>query len=331
MRFKTTLMRYTITFCLLTIFLKAFTQNIPAIDSMISKGVMGCGIIKSAEPTNKPVIVIRCRATLQQGQEPLIIIDGILTEFKRLNDLDPNDIESVYILKDASATAIYGCRASNGVIIITTKNSNLREFIIKDFLDGSKIAGATVTFISQDEKKDTLMFVANDSGMVITDALKGGKNYEITVSSTGYRTFSMSDEEKKSQDVLLERDVKGCNEVMITSYVSGSRCGGCRLRGIRIYGQQERIESAAHANLYPNPVQKGSTVTIDLKTETNEDLQLKIFSLDGRLLLSQTKNSVKGNNRFTVQADNRWAPGTYLVHLSDAKGKIISKDKLVIQ
>ena len=71
---------------------------------------------------------IRGSASLNASNDPLIVIDGIPVEgngisgsANLLNTINPNDIENISVLKDASATALYGSRASNGVIIITTK------------------------------------------------------------------------------------------------------------------------------------------------------------------------------------------------------------------
>lgn len=73
-------------------------------------------------------IRIRGGASLNSSNDPLIVIDGVPVEgngiagsANLLNTINPNDIESMSVLKDASATALYGSRASNGVIIITTK------------------------------------------------------------------------------------------------------------------------------------------------------------------------------------------------------------------
>ncbi len=69
-------------------------------------------------PNASPNIVIRGSGTLSDGQ-PLFVIDGLITN--SMNTLNPADIESVSVLKDASASAIYGSRAANGVVIVTTK------------------------------------------------------------------------------------------------------------------------------------------------------------------------------------------------------------------
>ncbi len=66
-------------------------------------------------------IIIRGAGSLTQSTEPLYVVDGFPQESSGLNFVNPNDIESIDILKDASATAIYGARGSNGVVIITTK------------------------------------------------------------------------------------------------------------------------------------------------------------------------------------------------------------------
>ena len=69
-----------------------------------------------------PLITIRGRTSISGTSTPLIVLDGIIYR-GNLVDINPSDIESVDVLKDASATAIYGSQASNGVMIISTKMS----------------------------------------------------------------------------------------------------------------------------------------------------------------------------------------------------------------
>ena len=80
-------------------------------------------------------IVIRGLGSLSLTSSPLIVVDGVPLDNggvggtrNPLNLINPNDIESMVVLKDASATAIYGSRAANGVIMITTKKGKDREF-----------------------------------------------------------------------------------------------------------------------------------------------------------------------------------------------------------
>jgi TonB-linked SusC/RagA family outer membrane protein len=76
----------------------------------------------SAQPGSDPQIVIRGIGTLTAGRNPLIVVDGFpLSEGSSLNSINPQDIETIDILKDPSSAAIYGSRAANGVVLITTK------------------------------------------------------------------------------------------------------------------------------------------------------------------------------------------------------------------
>lgn len=72
-----------------------------------------------ARPGGFSNIVIRGQVSVSGSSSPLIIVDGLI--FENLNDIAPDDIASIEVLKDASATAIYGSRAANGVILVTTK------------------------------------------------------------------------------------------------------------------------------------------------------------------------------------------------------------------
>ncbi|MEL1254571.1 SusC/RagA family TonB-linked outer membrane protein [Flavobacterium sp. DGU38] len=79
----------------------------------------GVQVTSSDLPGSTPSVVIRGLGTALGGRSPLYIVDGMATE--NINNINTNDITSYDILKDASALAIYGTRAANGVIIITTK------------------------------------------------------------------------------------------------------------------------------------------------------------------------------------------------------------------
>ncbi|MFT2009782.1 TonB-dependent receptor [Pontibacter sp. 13R65] len=82
----------------------------------------------SGEPGAAQDIIIRGIGSLRSGTQPLYVVDGFLLDNSStgvptnpLNFINPNDIESIDVLKDASATAVYGSRAANGVVVITTK------------------------------------------------------------------------------------------------------------------------------------------------------------------------------------------------------------------
>lgn len=86
----------------------------------LSGAVSGLRVVQtSGNPGATPKIVLRGGTNLDGSGSPLVIIDGQIRG--GLNDINPEDIESMEVLKDAGATAIYGARASNGVILVTTK------------------------------------------------------------------------------------------------------------------------------------------------------------------------------------------------------------------
>lgn len=74
----------------------------------------------SGTPGSAPSILLRGGASINSPGSPLVVVDGII---RSISDISPNDIESIEVLKDAAATAIYGARANNGVILITTKQA----------------------------------------------------------------------------------------------------------------------------------------------------------------------------------------------------------------
>lgn len=103
-------------------------QQTSAQDALVGK-VAGVNVVAgSGAPGSGATIRIRSGASLSASNDPLIVIDGIPVDNSGIvgagnviGSINPNDIETFTVLKDASATAIYGSRASNGVIIITTK------------------------------------------------------------------------------------------------------------------------------------------------------------------------------------------------------------------
>ncbi|UJH66246.1 SusC/RagA family TonB-linked outer membrane protein [Allomuricauda sp. SCSIO 65647] len=113
-------------------------------------------------PDSEPNIRIRSGASLSANSSPLIVIDGIPIDSRNaagvsnpLNLINPNDIESFSVLKDASASAIYGSRASNGVIIITTKKGTSGEARF-NFSSNVSFAGVTdqIDLLNGDEYID---------------------------------------------------------------------------------------------------------------------------------------------------------------------------------
>jgi iron complex outermembrane receptor protein len=98
-------------------FNRGFNSNTEA---LLNGRVAGVVVTQGGRPGDGAAIRIRGGASLQASNDPLIVLDGLPID-GNLQTINPNDIESISILKDASATAIYGNRGSNGVVLVTTK------------------------------------------------------------------------------------------------------------------------------------------------------------------------------------------------------------------
>ncbi len=105
-------------------------ENTPtaAFDQALQGQVPGLTVLSSTgEPSSSATMVIRGTNSINSGTAPLYILDGAAISASEFNSINPSDIESISVLKDASSTSIYGARASNGVIVITTKRGRMAE------------------------------------------------------------------------------------------------------------------------------------------------------------------------------------------------------------
>ena len=93
-----------------------------AFDQALQGQVAGLTVLSSTgEPSASATMTIRGTNSINSGTAPLYILDGVAISASDFNTINPADIESMSVLKDASSTSIYGARAANGVIVITTK------------------------------------------------------------------------------------------------------------------------------------------------------------------------------------------------------------------
>lgn len=142
---------------------------------------IGSGLLGQA-----PRIRIRGTNSITSGANPLIVIDGVpmqdgnasaVAESNALGDINPNDIESYQVLKDGAATAIYGSRAANGVILITTKSGKSGKVNINyDFQAGVNSTAKRLEVLNADE----FIAISNEkfatSGLFTPQALPGPDN-----------------------------------------------------------------------------------------------------------------------------------------------------------
>lgn len=125
-------------------------NNVMSVDQMLQGKIPGMAVIStSGEPSSTPKIRIRGNATINGNKAPVWVVDGVIVESavpftasdlnsedaqyligNAIAGINPQDIETITVLKDASATAIYGVKAANGVIVVTTKRGRSGKAVV---------------------------------------------------------------------------------------------------------------------------------------------------------------------------------------------------------
>ncbi|KAF2515994.1 SusC/RagA family TonB-linked outer membrane protein [Flavobacterium foetidum] len=140
-------------------------------ESLIGGRIAGVNVVGGGAPGAKADIRIRGGSSLSASNDPLIILDGLPLSnavpsgaTSILSTIDPNDIESFTVLKDASAAAIYGSRAANGVIVITTKKGT-KGGVKVNFSSqvGINTVANTVDVLSADQFRNLVNTLGNDA------------------------------------------------------------------------------------------------------------------------------------------------------------------------
>ncbi|HKO64076.1 MAG TPA: TonB-dependent receptor [Candidatus Nitrosocosmicus sp.] len=167
--------------------------NIVTPENLLAGRVAGLSIVTGGDPGSGSTIRIRGGASLGASNDPLVVINGLPVDNNTiggsrsvLSSINPSDIESFSVLKDASATAIYGSRASNGVIIITLKKGTKTLSATVDTSMGVNTLAKTMDVFSANELRD-LISVKDPSllpllGTANTDWQK--EIYRTSISST---------------------------------------------------------------------------------------------------------------------------------------------------
>ena len=136
------------------------------ISSMLEGKVAGVQITTDGQPGADPSVRIRGLGTFGSSN-PLYVVDGVPVG-TTIRDFSPNDIETIQVLKDASAAAIYGSRAANGVIIITTKNGQKDQPLkvdYKGYFGIDKISSGVYDVMNADQYSQYLGLACENTGI----------------------------------------------------------------------------------------------------------------------------------------------------------------------
>ena len=258
-----------------------------SVDQALQGRIAGADIMTtSGEPGASTSIRIRGTRSIIASNEPLIVVDGVMDAVSDLGDLNSADIESISVLKDASSTAIYGSRGSNGVIIVTTKrgDSDKPRIVFKaeagvsqlpkklDVMKGYEYAqyrndiayfttGNTDAVegapLSKYPYKDPLSYGDGTDWLGSITRTAVYQNYNLSVSggnkkSSYYMSFGYNDTEGKgmiSKYPRLVRDAEGSSIYTYTNTTCPYRRDGVRLP----YGSGTLSGVIVH-ELFPNYV-----------------------------------------------------------------------------
>ena len=183
-----------------------------AFDQALQGQVAGLSVMSSSgEPSASAQLLIRGVNSINSGTAPLYILDGVPIESSDFNAINPADIESMSVLKDAASTSIYGARAANGVIVITTKRGAKADRPRIDYrmqLGFSQIAGDNWDLMNTAER------IQYEKEVGLTD----GKDYDL-LSKTDVRWL---DEVYRSAALLqnYELSISGADD-KTSYYISG--------------------------------------------------------------------------------------------------------------
>src|SRR6184192_4370175 len=181
------------------------TGTILSPQQLIENKVAGVEVVDNNGPGDSLSIRIRGQASVNAGSEPLYVLDGVplgtgsgggLSAGRDpLNFLNPGDIESITVLKDAAAAAIYGANASNGVVLITTKSGQGRPQVeysgsvsaasvtrLPSMLNAAQFRTAVQTYFP---KNDSLLLNANTNWFDLVDRTAMGQQHDVALSGAG--------------------------------------------------------------------------------------------------------------------------------------------------
>ena len=177
------------------------TGRVVSPEALIRGKVAGVQVADNNEPGGGIAVRVRGGTSVNASNEPLYVIDGVPIDVgggstvsgrNGLNFLNPNDIETVTVLKDASATAIYGNRGANGVVIITTKSgASQPQLMYTGTVSGSRVVGGPEMLTAEQYRAAVTQFAptnvsslgtANTDWLAAIEQNAGGQEHNLDFS-----------------------------------------------------------------------------------------------------------------------------------------------------
>lgn len=163
---------------------------VPNVAAALQGRVPGVSVVNNGGPGTAPTVQIRGVGSINYGSGPLYVIDGVPTG--DLNSFNTNDIESLEVLKDASSAAIYGSRAANGVVLITTKKGSRdnRVRITIDSYVGTQSAWKKIDVLNRDQYVQYAKTLTTNAGFPVPSRLN---NLNTPIYPGATQTFAQTE------------------------------------------------------------------------------------------------------------------------------------------
>ncbi|SMP27681.1 TonB-linked outer membrane protein, SusC/RagA family [Algoriphagus winogradskyi] len=232
---------------------------VPSLASALQGRAAGVAVTNAGSPGTNPIVRIRGIGTVGNN-DPLYVIDGMPAG--GLNQINPADIESIEVLKDASTAAIYGSRGANGVILVTTKKGKIGKPLVSlDSYYGSQKAWKTLDLLNRDQYiafGRELLGNAGADAPARFDNLGEFANVDIDYQDEMFRTAPIQDH---------NLSVSGGTENVLYNF----GIGYFSQEGIMLGTDFERVSLRSNTEFKVNKrVKIGQTLTVAYSNRNNE-------------------------------------------------------------
>ena len=268
----------------------------PSFDQALQGQAPGLMVLsESGEPSKAATFRIRGTNSINSGKDPLFILDGVAISSSDFNTISPNDIESISVLKDASSTSIYGARASNGVVVITSKCGRMGE--------AAKITFRTQLGFSQLASKDWDQMDTNERIQFEKEVGLDKEDYEkLSKININWLDKVYND---KAPLQNYELSVNGGTE-KLNYYVSGSYYDQ---DGIAVGSTFERVNFRANVEAKANKWLKIGTNTMFTyqEVEQSDDGEYALWApISASFFMLPYWNPYKEDGSLALQDDGSW-------------------------
>ncbi|MBK8610968.1 MAG: TonB-dependent receptor [Chitinophagaceae bacterium] len=237
------------------------------------QGASGVNVIQSGSPGGAPTIIIRGIPSYG-GNSPLIVVDGVPQTQGDLNSINPADIESINILKDAATAAIYGVKSGNGVVIVTTKTGRKNQ---------KTEFNLSSTYGFQEVVRTVPVLNASEYGAIINEGstLSGGDVIFNDLSKLGVGTNWQDEVFKKAPIQTHSLTARGGSD-KVTYFLSGG------------YLSQGGIVGGIDKSRFDR-INFGTNLTFDLSSKLKFILNANYVNLSSKGVQENSFNSIIGS------------------------------------